>query len=288
MSSTPQLARSWYESFVVGSQQPRNAMPARPPRPKSRGGRKVGKTTAQQHATRQQMIRQGELRDYTVSILRLSGGQDPDANEICRAAETSLWNELYRLHINIQRYSASAEDTAAAYRSELRLRCRDVESSALELVIEELKHLAVEEHPELNEFVVEEPVKLDATSATQLHQLRRILGILCQEDELLTFDNAQCRAVGNDGAFVALGLRLKQSAFVLRFGWWDASALLQKHGICVRLVTPETNCMSDDEASTASSDGDASRQLDGSDVAALFEEGTVDDFSASDLLKTPL
>lgn len=101
----------------------------------------------------------------------------------------------------------SAEDTAAAYRSELRLRCQDIESSALELVIEELKQFAVEEHPELNEFIVEEPVKLRATSAAQLHQFRRLLGILCQEDELLAFDNAQCRAVGNDGAFVALGLR---------------------------------------------------------------------------------
>lgn len=83
---------------------------------------------------------------------------------------------------------------------------------------------------------------------------------------------------------------LKQRAFVLRFGWWDAPALLEKHGISVRLATPETDSMSDDEASTALSERrrDASRQLDCPDVAALFEEGVVDDFDANDLLDAPL
>ncbi|VDC05205.1 unnamed protein product [Peniophora sp. CBMAI 1063] len=87
---------------------------------------------------------------------------------------------------------------------------------------------------------------------------------------MMTLDDAQCRAVAYDRAFVALGLRLKQRAFMQAFGWWDEIQLLRKHGLYV------------EEDHDSASDAEESAR-DSEQSVGLFDEGVEDDWDAEDL-----
>jgi len=119
-------------------------------------------------------------------MARRQSDLDPRRDDEMAQAEHALWNELAAIHINFCSNNTDKVVVRNAYEKVILDR------------IAVLQQLAACGTRKTNLLM---PVVADH----RLHTLRRQLAILHQELELLTLDDAQARAVGEDGAFIAVG-----------------------------------------------------------------------------------
>jgi hypothetical protein len=126
-------------------------------------------------------------RDYKFILIHQEKKLDPHRNADMEEAEHKLWDELCNLHLALAENRDSPSSANAAYLSKLFERTQEIEISAVQSITDTTV-----------------PVSL---RVLQLHSVRRLLGIIYQEQELLSMDEAQSRAIGEDGAFIALGRR---------------------------------------------------------------------------------
>jgi hypothetical protein len=126
-------------------------------------------------------------RDYKLHLIHRERLLDPQRTEDMEEAEHKLWDELYNLHLNLAENRDSPMSANASYRSQLLKRSQEIEMSAARCIGDTATPIS--------------------RRVLQLHSNRRLLGIIYQEQELLSMDEAQSRAIGEDGAFIALGRR---------------------------------------------------------------------------------
>ncbi|KAI0026536.1 hypothetical protein K488DRAFT_92375 [Vararia minispora EC-137] len=122
------------------------------------------------------------------------------------AEETALWDRLGSTQELVAAMFPSRLEANRAYASDLRRMTQDLARCVYNIVSDGTVPGGLRE--------------------CRLHACRRKLAIIQQEHELLTLDEPQSRAVGEDGAFIALGRCIKERAFRTHFGRWSGVDLI--------------------------------------------------------------
>ncbi|KZV60024.1 hypothetical protein PENSPDRAFT_671956 [Peniophora sp. CONT] len=242
----PQAAYAAYHdatSSGLANIRARRSRKTKGPTSRGRGGRKVAKSELKTQRDRVLGLRRGHIKSYQFSIVLSAARSDPSRTLPMQSAKSELWEELHRLHL---RSVSDWQDSDCIYLSCLQDKLFELESQGLEAVCDRSESLH--------------------SSPQSLHGIRRLMCVVHQEEELLSMDDAQARAVGIDGAFVALGRCIEKRSFADKFGWWTPQELRVKYGITSGSHTPREQGSDSEEALSIDSDHESS-------VSALFAEG---------------
>ncbi|VDC04428.1 unnamed protein product [Peniophora sp. CBMAI 1063] len=174
-----QIARYYYNNR---DRLVSSSTPAR--RPKS-GQRKTGRSEWMRGQARKDLMKLGEFAEYDLSVVSRRTVPDPHRTTAMEANELRLWDKCAACH---------RELGTIAYRYYLTKRIERYETRA---------YLDPNSDDETGSFVA----------------LRRLIAILLQERMMLDMEEAELKAVGFDGMFIALGRGVRVTGFKEEMGW---------------------------------------------------------------------
>ncbi|VDC04427.1 unnamed protein product [Peniophora sp. CBMAI 1063] len=188
-ASKVQLARHYYKTKADLASSTRTKS-KRDPKP-LKGRRKVARAEREAARARQRLMDTREFAEYDLRVVSRRTIRDPDRTSAMEANEARLWKMCTACH---------KELGEGVYRLYLAKRIKRLEAMACS-------------------------GSLPKDETQSFLALRRLVALLAQERVMLDTNEAQLKAAGFDGTFIALGRTINKRGFKRELGWYTEDEL---------------------------------------------------------------